>query len=179
MRKTFEKNSPRSGFSLVELLAVVVIFSLLVMMAAPSLVSIIPGFQLRRAAKSTSSLLLLARMTASNTQKPARAVVDCRTTTDPCRASIYTAVFNKDGELTKWTEMPNSIRILGDRITVNSAGTAVSSNPANLYWAVFMPSGKMKGSHDPMELVLNSNNQANQPWTISVSKSTGHVGVHR
>lgn len=181
MDKTPVRHSkPAPGFTVLELVVVIGIFALLAMIAAPAIHSIIPSFSLRQAAKSTSSLLYVARMTASNTQKPSRAVVDCQTAADPCRLSIFTAVFDTDGELTGWRELPASVRELNRNVEVKGDNKAVSGSPDKLFWAVFMPSGRVRASHDPLQWKLSLKGQSNGPsWSVSVAKGSGSTTMKR
>lgn len=183
MNKTFLKRSRlASGFTLVEALVVVIVIAVLAMMAIPSLVSILPNFQVRKAVESTSSMMYAARMAAANTQKPTRAVVDCRKSGEPCRMSIYTAVFNSDAELTGWVEMPNTVRNVGENVKVSadtSAGIVpFPGNPANLYWAVFLPKGGLVASSQaPLKLIVQPENKSKPVWTVSLDKTSGLVSV--
>lgn len=178
MYKTLKQRSGSApGFSLVEMLAVVVIFAILIMIAAPAFFSIMPSFQLRRAASGTSDLLHRGRMTAFNTKKPTRVAIDCRTS--PCELRLYTAVFDNNGTLDSWAELNYSRRQFADSINV-TAQNPVTSTPANVYWAVFMPSGKVLSSHEPFNLVLNTEGGfSSGPWEISLNSSNGHVSVNR
>lgn len=168
---------PAPGFSLVEMLAVIVIFAILAMIAAPAIFSIIPSFQLRRAASATSGLMNLGRVTAYNTKKPARAVINCRLSNEPCRLSLYTAVFDVNGALDSWAEIGNSIRALTNNIEVSAQtpNTMISGNPANVYWAVFLPTGEVIASHRPFTMILDTQGFNTGPWEVSVDLSSGHT----
>lgn len=160
------------------------IIAVLALMAVPSMMALVPNFEARKAAESTSSLMYLARMTASNTQKPVRAVVNCATTDAPCQLTLYTAVFTYNAtptppakivELTGWSEVPNVTRSIarGVRVSSSSGGT-----PANIYWAVFLPKGGLAASSDsPMNLVVNYKKRSTPAWVISVDKVSGRVTV--
>ena len=183
MNKTFLKRSGlASGLTLIEVLVVVIVIAVLSMMAIPSLMSILPNFQARKAVEATSSLMYTARMTAANTQKPTRAVVDCRSTSKPCRMSVYTAIFNNNAELTGWTEVPDTARSVGINVNVSAdTSTGVvpfSGNPANLYWAVFLPKGGViASSQDPLRLIMKPTNKGKPVWTVSVDKTSGRVSA--
>lgn len=182
MYKTLNKRfGQSSGFSLIELLTAIVIFAILVMIAAPALFSIIPSFQLRRAASATSGLMSLGRTTAFNTKKPIRAVVNCRLADEPCRLSLFAAVFDDSGALDSWEEIGNSIRAFADGVEVSAQtpNTMVNNNPANVYWAVFLPTGKVIASHSPFTLVLDTNGYNSGTWNISVNLSNGHASAQR
>ena len=168
------------GFSLLELIVVVAIIAILAMLAVPNLMSIVPQAQLRGSARGAANLMQQARIMADNTQKPARLVIDCRTPAgNPvCRLQLHTAVFNPDGTLDRWLEVPATQRELGRTVRVvaaadNPVPAAVSGNPGSLFWAVFMPTGQMRASHDPMRLVFTSTNPRVIPWELAINRASG------
>lgn len=184
MNTTKKRSGLASGFTLLELLTVVVIFAVLAMLAFPSIVSVVPGFQLRQSARTLSSFMYLARMNAVNTQKPIRASVDCRprSVNEPCRLQMYSAVFNSSGELIEWKEMPGGIRLLGSNISVNMNASSVpysGYNTDNLYWAIFMPTGKVISSQQPFNVALKADGVSFDPYEIALNRNTGHVTLTR
>lgn len=183
-KKSLRNNEPASGFSLSELMAVVVILAVLFLIAGPAVVSAVTSFELKRAASATSDLFYTGRMTAYNTKKPARAVINCSDRNFPCRLSVYTAVFKYDATtdetlLDSWSEIGDSIRDFSSRVTVQAKtpNTVHPSNPDRVFWAVFYPSGQVVASHSPLNLVLDSNHINSGDWEISLNQSTGHVSV--
>jgi len=181
MNITFSKRSgPARGFTLIEALIVICVIAVLGLMTVPSLVSIVPNYQARKSTETTSSLMHMARTTAASTMKPIRAVVDCRTTGEPCHLGLYAAVFNSDAELTGWSEIPNVARDIsnGVRVTADPASNIFSGSPANVFWAVFLPKGGLvASSHDPMNLIVKYGNKSEPSWGVSVDKTTGRVAV--
>ncbi|MDR2725800.1 MAG: prepilin-type N-terminal cleavage/methylation domain-containing protein [Candidatus Adiutrix sp.] len=183
---TAEKTrSALRGFSLLEAIVVVAIIAILAMLAVPNLMAIVPKAQMRGAARGTANLLQQARAMAGNIQKPSRLSLDCRQTTGgtvaagPCLAQMHTAVFNTDGNFREWVEVPFSRRDLGRTVRVAPGAGAVvipvpgGGHPSNLFWAVFMPNGQMRASHEPWRLVFSSTNSRVAPWELVVNKDSG------
>lgn len=187
MNSTFLKRSGLArGFTLVEALVVIAIIAALVLMALPSMVTIIPNFEARRAAEATSSLMYMARMAAENTQKPIRAVVNCAVTGQPCRLTMYAAVFTytdtpkKAVTLTGWNEIPNVARSVAQKVRVSPSSDSTPGAPANIYWVVFLPKGGVVASSPtPMNLVVQYGKRSSPAWVISVDKVSGRVDVRR
>ena len=189
MNNTFLKRCGLArGFSLVEVLVVIAVIAVLALMAVPSLMSIVPNFQARKATETASSLMYMARMTAANTQKPVRAVVNCHPTDQPCRLTLYTAAFlynsaavppNKTVSLSGWNEVPNVARYIANGVRVSAnPSDRLSGSPDNVYWAVFLPKGGLiASSHNPMKLIVRYGDKITPAWAISVDKITGQVVV--
>jgi prepilin-type N-terminal cleavage/methylation domain-containing protein len=165
------------GFSLLELIVVVAIIAILVMMAVPALMAIVPQAQMRGSARNTANLLQQARLMADNTQKPARLALDCRASSGgpgPCEARLHSAVFKPDGTLDKWVEVPFTKRELGRTVRVAAgASTPVTGSPANVFWAVYMPDGEVRASHEPWRLIFSSTSSRVTPWELVVNKASG------
>ena len=166
------------GLSLVEVLVVVFIIGILLMIAVPALSSLVPGYQVQSSARGVANMAQQARLTAGNTQKPARLVLDCSGSNLPCQARLYVAVFNMDGDLDGWTELINHRRDLPRSVTIapGNGTKAVYESPAKIYWAVFLPSSRVESSHDPMRLSFAS--KAGD-YQVSVSNITGRVSVKK
>lgn len=183
-----------SGFTLVEMLVVIVVMGILLMMAVPTLQMLAPRYMLGSTAKSLDSLMQKARLTAHNTQKPIRMVVDCRTAKQPnkqtsCTMLLYSANFDDTGKLNltvppgPWTELPNSRRFVPSKVLIGlptPAPTAVDASLADVYWAVFMPTGKVQASHNPMRLLIKPEMASiNTSVEVSLSQQSGRVTVRR
>ena len=171
------------GFTLLEFIVVLGIVSILAVMAVPALMSIVPYAQLRGSARGVVSLMQQARLLAENTQKPARLALDCRPAGRPCRARLYTAVFNTDAgrTLKEWAEVPETSREMGAKVRVTAETAApvqvAADNPANLFWVVFMPSGKLRTSHDPLKLIFSTTSpgSGSRSWELAVNRASGRA----
>jgi len=164
------------GFSLMELIIVVAIIAVLAMLAVPNLMAIVPQAQMRGSARGVASLLQQARIMAENTQKPTRLALDCRPSSGapPCEARLYSAAFKPNGTLDKWVEAPFAKRELGRTVRVAAgASTPVTGSPANVFWAVYMPDGEVRASHEPWRLIFSSTNSRVTPWELVVNKASG------
>lgn len=182
----------RPGFSLMEMLVVTVVIGFLLMMAIPSLAALAPHYMVRSSAKSLESMLQRGRLLANNSQKPTRVVVDCRaarqiTDKSVCTIRLYVANFNKSGELAvtggtqgPWSEVAESRREISRMVAVASPSPAVAANsPANVYWAVFLPTGRARTSHDPMRLVFSPTRGRAAPIAVSLSQYSGRTTAGR
>lgn len=174
----------RWGFTAIEIMVVVAVIAILLIMAVPALSMLAPQYTLGSSAKAVDSMAQNARLLAGNTQKPTRLVVDCRagSQTDPnsrCTMRLYTANFTDAGEIdltTPWTEVPMMRRDVSNRVTVTSApATVVSGNPDNVYWVVFLPTGKASTSHDPMRLRFRVASGKSATVEVGISRHSGRV----
>lgn len=179
------KNSPwlAPGLTLLEMMATACIIGLLAIIAMPTFGSLVPRYNLRSSANNLNAIMKQSRMTALNTQRPTRAVVDCRVSGGRCSLAIYTAVFDANGDLDKWVKLQDSTRELPFNIAVkpDSGLTTYPGTPDSndLFWAVFKPDGQLVASHDPVRLVISSTAADVGKWTLSVSKSSGRVTLSK
>jgi prepilin-type N-terminal cleavage/methylation domain-containing protein len=183
----------RPGFSLMEMLVVIAVLSLLMMMAVPALFTMIPRYQVQSSARGVAEMMQAARLHANNSQKPVRLVVNCKTS--PCVAEYSTGVYNTAGQLdpaytnsrgvqAPWEEVTGSRRTLPPRIRIapaEASPTIEPGSPANVYWAVFQPSGKAATSHNPMRLAVSSGSafMGNYQYRVSLSNITSRVRLER
>ena len=177
------QNRGSRGFTLLELIVVVGVVAVLTLMAVPALMSIVPSAQLRGSARGLANLMQQARLLAENTQKPARLSLDCRPAGTPCRVRLDTAVFKPDGTLDSWASVSGSGREMGRTVRVtadesNPPGgifSKVSDNPAGLFWAVFLPTGQVRASHDPLRLVFSAAGSGVRRWELALNKASGRA----
>lgn len=190
----------RSGFSLIEMLVVVAFMAIILMMALPSLYVLAPNYMVRSSAAGLAMLMQRARLTANNTQKPIRVVLDCRgasqiTGNSSCLMAMYTANFDSTGELDSsepWTLVRDSRREVDQRVRValsNVPGdpprptpTAVypeisDSDGRYAYWAVFLPTGRVYISHDPMRLRFSGRDGGAGLREVSLNPYSGRATV--
>lgn len=187
-RPTFAISRAPRGFTLLELLILIVVFGLLLMMAVPALSLLAPRYMVRSTAKSMDSMMQNGRLMAYNTHKPVRLVVDCRPTrqrsaSSTCTMRLYSANFNSDGELDlggpngAWSEIPQTMREVSNKVTVTRLEDP--TNPNDLYWAVFLPTGKVKASHDPLRLKVAGVGVDVGERLVSLSLVTGRTTTKR
>lgn len=68
--------SPRAGFSLVEIMAVLIILGVILMAVVPAIDNLVPTYRLRSAAREVASLIELAHSEAVSTRKEYRLAYD-------------------------------------------------------------------------------------------------------
>lgn len=183
-----------SGFTLLEVLIVVTFIAIILMMAIPSLYVLAPNYMVRSSAAGLEMLMQKARLTANNTQKPMRVVVDCRSAsqlsnTSSCLMAMYSPKLNNLGELDPsepWIVVLDSRREVNRKVRVgipNISGdprptpAPVYTNIADVYWAVFMPTGRVHVSHDPMRLSFSSTESRTDAREVSLNKYSGRATV--
>jgi prepilin-type N-terminal cleavage/methylation domain-containing protein len=181
----------RPGFSLMELIIAVAIIAVLAMMAVPALMSIVPRYELRASARSAQALLQQARLKAAHANRPARVAIDCQNHTageaksPPCQATLYTANFGTSGALRPspdtWSKVAGAACDLPRSVDVAAAtgSTAVSGNPARLFWAVYLPDGRLLTSHQPWVLVFTSNKAKTPSWELEPNLETGGIDLRK
>lgn len=186
----------RSGFSLMEVLVVMGFMAIILMMALPSLYVLAPNYMVRSSAQGLAMLMQRARLTANNTQKPTRVVLDCReasqiTGNSSCLMMMHSANFDSaTGELDSsepWIMAPNSRREVDRRVRVavsNVPGTPARPTPSpvyenidGVYWAVFMPTGRVHISHDPMRLRFSGLSSNVGQREVSLNPFSGRATV--
>lgn len=181
------------GFTLMEVLVVVAFIAILLMMAVPALTSLTPPYMVRSSANSLATMMQKARLMANNTQKPIRVAVDCRSASQrndstSCLLTMSSANFTTAGELDvtagAWAEVSQTRRGISNVVTVSLATdspmpqAAFSPVIGNVYWAVFLPTGRVHASHDPMRLIFSATNlNGVAPRELSLNRHTGRVVV--
>ncbi len=107
----FKIPGARSGFTLLEMMVVVAILAILAMMAVPAYLRMLPYMEVKADARAVSVTFQRARMTAANSQKPTRVLLDCTAATrkpvnghptEPCRLQTQLAVYNSQGAIKEW-----------------------------------------------------------------------------
>ncbi len=68
----------KKGFTMLEMMVVIAIFSILALMAIPLTITLIPNAKVRSEAMNMATIMRQARLRAANTQRPTRILVDCR-----------------------------------------------------------------------------------------------------
>jgi prepilin-type N-terminal cleavage/methylation domain-containing protein len=99
------------GFSLVEMIVVVIIISVLIAIAVPTYLSVVPRREISADANVVMHLLQRARMAASNYQRPVRVLIDCTAATRqagdklPCRLEAQISLFDENGAVKQWRKL--------------------------------------------------------------------------
>jgi prepilin-type N-terminal cleavage/methylation domain-containing protein len=102
-----------SGFSTIELIVVLAIIGMLMAIALPTYMNIVPRRELKADAQAIKQVLQKARMSASMYQRPIRVLVDCTDDTlqgasRPCRLEAQVPAFNANGSIKSWTQLSGS-----------------------------------------------------------------------
>jgi prepilin-type N-terminal cleavage/methylation domain-containing protein len=99
----------RSGFSLIEMIVVCIIIGLLLSIAVPTYLTIMPTTELKGDAKKITFALQRARQVSSSFNRPARVLLDCTTETltfegktNPCRLDVQLSVYDSTGLVRRW-----------------------------------------------------------------------------
>ncbi len=127
--RTGSESPPRQriqGFTLIELVIVVLIMTLVMVLAAPSMLRGRTAFHLRAVARDVTNSLRFARETAVTEQKEMMAVVD--------NQSQRLTISDDVGEGARTYAMPGDIRIQG----LTSAGEEILEGPLRIR---FLPNG--------------------------------------
>jgi prepilin-type N-terminal cleavage/methylation domain-containing protein len=114
----------KNAFSTVELIVVIAIIGIIMAIALPTYMTLIPRTETKSDAQAVRSLMQKARLTASAVQRPVRVLLDCTPATrqggsKPCRLEAQLPIFNANGTIKEWTLMA------GGRIFLHK-GTEIS-----------------------------------------------------
>ncbi|MDR1296132.1 MAG: prepilin-type N-terminal cleavage/methylation domain-containing protein [Deltaproteobacteria bacterium] len=125
----------RRGFTAVELIVVVSIIGVLLLIALPTYMSIVPRGELRADAEAFRDVMKMGRSSAANYQRPVRILIDCRETiTDAigsCRIVAQVAVYNAAGLVKGWARLGNSDVRLHKSTRFNYKGSLPLPGKAN------------------------------------------------
>jgi prepilin-type N-terminal cleavage/methylation domain-containing protein len=98
------------GFSIVELVVTILIMAILIAIAVPTYMSVVPRAEVKDDARVYMFLLQRARMAASNYQRPVRVLLDCTPATlgggrRPCRLEAQVPLFDSAGVIKSWRRL--------------------------------------------------------------------------
>ena len=140
------------GFSLIELIVVVVLIAATTALAASVMTSGLPGQQLRGAARELAAQLRFARAQAIVTGKPQRFILDTRTR--------------------QWQAPNGRHGLLPKQIEIVATGARIEQTRSTVVAIRFFPEGAATGGR----IVLSRERAA---WQIDVEWLTGEVTVKR
>jgi prepilin-type N-terminal cleavage/methylation domain-containing protein len=186
---TFSGRPHRSaaGFSLMELLTVIIIIGLLASVSYPLLRAYKPNLTARGGARQLETLLNQARLRAASLKKPVRAVINC---TRPdgfksCFLDLQTAVYTNEN-VTGWSREPKERRVLDSSLTVTKKSASAPHDGQvtvrDIYWVIFLPAGQVYSDPKPLELFVYHGSQkkpAKSGWKIAVASETGRAEMVR
>lgn len=97
------------GFSLMEMIVVISILGILLGIAIPTYLSLVPGADLKADGRKILFALQRARLAASSYNRPTRVLLDCSPATlnaggsaNPCRLNAEMAVYDETGVVRRW-----------------------------------------------------------------------------
>ena len=173
------------GFTLVELMAVIIIFGALAMVAVPEMMNSVRAQRTRGEVMNAATLMRQARLKASTSQKPVRVVLDC--SGQDCQMRSQLAQYDQ-GEVIGWEDVAGTKSFLNPTIKAVST-TPVGPNPdgedtpAGYSWIIFMPGGRAYSNPRPFNLFFYNTTQPSTPqrpgWSLSVSNDSGRVSLNR
>lgn len=137
--------TPRSGFTLVELMVTMSILGILALVTVPQITAYAPSFRVNGAAKGLASELLLARMKAASANRIVHVAVDTAAQT------LTVQEEDPDGNLTDLKTVAVGTQYPGVRIDYNTVpnveGTGDIADAADFGGtdeAVFLPNGLLR-----------------------------------
>ena len=179
--------SLRAGFSVVELMVVVIVIAVMAMAVIPLSMSILPYAQVRMEAQNAATVMRQARLKAASTQRPTRVVLDCRdhavNVAAPCTFTMQTASYSK-GVLTGWDKVGIGGMDKKHPLNASVAVRAVTGDTsASIFWIIFMPSSRTYSSHSPYEIEFVPEKFKKSPtqgvWKLTVNNSSGRTTLSR
>jgi prepilin-type N-terminal cleavage/methylation domain-containing protein len=103
------RGKSKTGFSLIEMIIVIAILGVLMAIAIPTYLSVLPGVELKSDARTIMFALQRARQAASSYNRPTRFLLDCSPATinpgghrRPCRIAVEMAVYDDTGAIRQW-----------------------------------------------------------------------------
>jgi len=174
--RTHQKTgSALSGFTLFELLVVILIISLLSALALPRLAASLPGVQLKSTARAVAASLRYARSRAVYESTPYIAIFDNtqkRLVVESIEIPLYAAKLDHIREILNRSELQKSYQF-PDGIEFGVLNTNDAVDDPEEFAIYFFPRGDSTGA----KIVLH--NLRRQNYTITVDMITGSVEIDR
>jgi prepilin-type N-terminal cleavage/methylation domain-containing protein len=121
----------RPGFTTIELIIVMAIMGILVSIAVPTYINLVPRSEIKADAQAVKQLLQKARLNASSYQRPVRVLLDCTAPSKEkldgaCRLEAQIPVYNSSGAIKNWNLLP------GGRVFMHKGTTVTYESNYNL-----------------------------------------------
>jgi len=179
------KQGAASGFTLIELMTVVLVFSVLAAVAVPAINTWLPGYRLRSSARQFGSMFQMARLKSATNASEYR--VGINPTLSP--VSIQVERGNAPTNSTAWVCETGNYAEMHDSIVISSVTPATAAEP-NLavcrpdgsspvtagFVVIFRPNGSTTAG---AELVVLMSNAQGDQYRVRVANTTGRVRVDK
>lgn len=183
-----KKNTASSGFTLIELVMVMVIIGVLVTVAVPVILSWLPGYRVRSAAREIGSAFQLSRLKSATNTSEYRVIINASQVpfsiqTDKGDAAVGSVVwiFDTGSYLEPHSDVVfTSIKVGGAaqgtvNVPVNRPDGSMPSLACNVL--VFRPNGSTAAGNELEVIVTNTKGTAS--YRVRVSNTTGRVRVDK
>jgi prepilin-type N-terminal cleavage/methylation domain-containing protein len=176
----------KGGFSLIELIVVVAIIAIFASLSLPAISRYVPDQRVKHEAENARAFFHKARELAANGQKPVRVSVNCRRLkVDGCYLTLQRALFT-GAAVSDWTQSNVKSVNLHPKVFLAPSKAEFASDGSgttlSVYWAVFMPDGKVFSSPKPFDLFLSYGSaieKKTKGYKLIVSDIGGRVSVLR
>lgn len=172
-RKILKTCGPAGGFTLFELLVVMVIISLIAALVMPQMTASLPGVRLKSAARAVAASLRYARSRAVYESTPYVAIFDSTQkflVVEPIETPVYAAESGDIRKILDMSKLENVYEFPAEIEFGISNRTAAADDP-DVYPILFFPGGDSTGG----KIVLE--NLRRRQYTITVDTITGSVEI--
>jgi prepilin-type N-terminal cleavage/methylation domain-containing protein len=186
MTKNYSE-SQKNGFSLMELITVILVIAILAVAAYPLLRGSQPDLQTQAAARQLESLTQKARFQAVNTQKPIRLVINCSRPEGfkSCYVDLQSATYTNT-EVSGWRKDQKAHQVFEPGIQIVKSLTTATFDgeftTPNIFWAIYMPSNQVFSDPRAFDLFMYHDSQSNadkKGWRLLVNHVSGQANLKR